>query len=292
MDISLRTVNYAHMADVSSVPEGAYPQQVIDEANEDLETLCTFLRGQGIDVMRPLGTPAYYHYCPRDSVLILGDQAIATPMSLRARRDEWRSMETYLFDVHVMVNHQIDECYDMACVGDPERLALTELAPKFDAANVLRAGDDLLYLVSNSGNRAGAVYLREHCGRRVHELSGVYSYMHIDSTVAFLREGLALVNPSRVRHRDQLPRPFSGWDIIACAEPVDIGHHPGYCNASTWINMNLLSVGPDLVILEEHQHPLRRQLEARGIDCAMLPMRHQRTLGGGFHCVTLDLERG
>ena len=55
--------------------------------------------------------------------------------------------------------------------------------------------------------------------------------------------------------------------------------------------MNLLSVNPDLVIIEQHQHNLRTVLEARGIECAMLPGRHQITLGGGFHCVTLDLER-
>jgi hypothetical protein len=45
------------------------------------------------------------------------------------------------------------------------------------------------------------------------------------------------------------------------------------------------------VVLEEHQHNLRIQLEKVGIECAMLPMRHSRTLGGCFHCVTLDLER-
>jgi len=55
--------------------------------------------------------------------------------------------------------------------------------------------------------------------------------------------------------------------------------------------MNLFSVNPNLVVLEEHQEPTRRELEKYGIECAMLPMRHQRTLGGGFHCVTLDLDR-
>jgi glycine amidinotransferase/scyllo-inosamine-4-phosphate amidinotransferase 1 len=55
--------------------------------------------------------------------------------------------------------------------------------------------------------------------------------------------------------------------------------------------MNLFSVRGDLVVLEEHQNTLKMLLERKGIDCAMLPIRHQRTLGGGFHCVTLDLER-
>ena len=55
--------------------------------------------------------------------------------------------------------------------------------------------------------------------------------------------------------------------------------------------MNLFSVNPNLVVLEEHQEPTRKELEKHGIECAMLPMRHGRTLSGIFHCVTLDLER-
>ena len=125
----------------------------------------------------------------------------------------------------------------------------------------------------------------------LHVLKDVYSYMHIDSTVAFLKEGLMLVNPSRIKSKDVLPEAFQNWDIIECPEPIDIGHYPGYCNASIWINMNLFSINENLVVIEEHQEPLARELKKYGIDSALLPMRHQRTLGGGFHCVTLDLER-
>lgn len=116
--------------------------------------------------------------------------------------------------------------------------------------------------------------------------------MHIDSTVAFLREGLMLLNPSRIKDVNVLPEPFRSWDYIMCPEPVDIGYHSHYNNASVWINMNMLSVNPNLAVLEEHQVPLAKELAKYGIESAMLPIRHQRTLGGGFHCVTLDLERG
>ena len=55
--------------------------------------------------------------------------------------------------------------------------------------------------------------------------------MHIDTAVAFLREGLAtFANPERIKDRDVLPGPFKDWDIIWCPEPVDIGHYPGYNN--------------------------------------------------------------
>ena len=46
MDKSLRTINYVDREDVSSVKTGPYPQQVIDEANEDLEIFCDFLKGE------------------------------------------------------------------------------------------------------------------------------------------------------------------------------------------------------------------------------------------------------
>jgi N-dimethylarginine dimethylaminohydrolase len=43
--------------------------------------------------------------------------------------------------------------------------------------------------------------------------------------------------------------------------------------------------------VEEHQTNLRKELEKHNIEVAMMPLRHARTLGGCFHCVTLDIER-
>jgi phosphate starvation-inducible protein PhoH len=42
---------------------------------------------------------------------------------------------------------------------------------------------------------------------------------------------------------------------------------------------------------EESQKKLIALLESHKIEVCPLPMRHQRTLGGGFHCVSLDLNR-
>lgn len=294
LDASLRTVNYADVDNEVSIPTGAYPQQVIEEANEDLETFSNFLSSCNVEVVRPdRALVKYYNYCPRDTVIVYKDSAIAAPMSLQTRDKEYLSYAKYLKNVHEVPNNISNEMYNYNCIGNPDILALNETHPKFDAANVIRANDHLLYLVSNSGNKAGAAYLQNLLGTntKVHLLENVYSYMHIDSTVAFLREGLMLLNPSRIKDINVLPEPFRSWDYIMCPEPIDIGHYPGYCNASVWINMNLFSVTPDLVVLEEHQDPLRKELEKYNIKCAMLPMRHQRTLGGGFHCVTLDLIR-
>jgi len=291
---SMRTVNYADVADVNNIPTGLYPEQVINEANEDLNIFVEFLKKESVEVVRPAPTNChYYNYCPRDSVFVHGDNTIATPMPLRSRINEFKAFEKYLSNVKNLSQYHFDSLYNEKCIVNPNVLALNEYKPAFDAANIIRANDDILYLVSNSGNKLGAELLQlELRGNvKVHTLEGVYSYMHIDSTVAFLREGLLLLNPSRIKSKDVLPEPFRSWDAIWCPEPTDIGHYPGYCNASKWINMNLFSVSPGLVALEENQENLRKELEKYNIDCAMLPMRQQRTLGGGFHCVTLDLER-
>jgi N-dimethylarginine dimethylaminohydrolase len=295
IDISLRTINYADVQDETSINSGLYPRQVVDEANEDLEIFSNFLRTQGVEVVRP--TPSadceYYNYCPRDNVVVHDNLALATPMPLISRKNEYLAFAHHLTNIKNIPCSYNDNLYNVKCLGDPDVLALTEYEPAFDAANIIRANNDLLYLVSNSGNKKGAQLLQELVGNdvTVHTLEGVYSYMHIDSTVAFLKEGLMLLNPSRIKSIDQLPKAFQNWDVIWCPEPVPIGHHGNYKHSSDWISMNLFSVNPNLVAVEEHQTPLRKELEKYNIECAMLPMRHSVTLGGCFHCVTLDLER-
>ena len=298
LDSSLRLVNYADIKDINNIPYGNYPKQVIDEANEDLNKFCDFLQSLDVMVYRPdiNHIPKYYNYCPRDTVLIYDNLILATPNPLRARADEWYSMEHILSNYSSIVApiiYRNDELYNNNCLRNPDILALNEIEPAFDAANILRDNDNLYYLVSNSGNKLGAQLLQEYVGpnKKVWLVEGIYSYMHLDSTIALLREGLMLLNPSRIKDIKQLPKPLQSWDYIWCPEPIDIGHYPGYCNASKWINMNLFSVNPNLVVLEENQTNLSKELNKYGIETQMMPMRHQRTLGGGFHCVTLDLVR-
>jgi len=297
LDPSLRCVNYADRRYTYNIPTGPYPQQVIDEANEDLDTFAKWLANMDITVLRPDDTviPEYYNYCPRDNIIVHDHHMFATPMPLRSRQNEFKAFAkqiTTYGKIYATKFPRNSDLYNAGCIGNPDILALTETEPAFDAANILRSNDDLFYLMSNSGNKKGAELL-EHMypDKKVHLIEGVYSYMHLDSTIALLREGLMLLNPARIKSIDQLPKPLQSWDVIWAPEPVDIGHYPGYCNASTWVSMNLFSINPNLVVLEEHQNNLRTELEKHNIDCSMLPMRHARTLGGCFHCVTLDIIR-
>jgi N-dimethylarginine dimethylaminohydrolase len=55
--------------------------------------------------------------------------------------------------------------------------------------------------------------------------------------------------------------------------------------------MNTLSIDPDTVIVDAAQTHIIKTLEQRHFTVIPLTLRHSRTLGGGFHCVTLDLWR-
>ena len=60
---------------------------------------------------------------------------------------------------------------------------------------------------------------------------------------------------------------------------------------SEWIDMNVFSISPDVVVVDSDQLGLIRLLESHGLTVVPLKLRHSKMLGGGFHCVTLDVRR-
>jgi glycine amidinotransferase/scyllo-inosamine-4-phosphate amidinotransferase 1 len=263
------------------------------------------LQGAGIQVVRPgsFDTAAIHHtkhwsvdghytYCPRDTVLTIGNKAIATPMVLRHRQHEWQAY-SHLFtdDDWVATPHPLlqDDMYDRS---DLSKATLMNLEPAFDAANVMKCNHDLWFLISNTGNAKGAAWLQDYLGSdyRVHQIPDIYLDMHIDTTFVPLREGLMLCNPERV-NANNMPEFLKGWDVIWADEMIEQPFLDHYGAASKWIGMNILSLAPDLVVVEESQIPLMKLLKKHGIDSMPLRLRHSRTLGGGPHCVTTDLVR-
>ena len=163
----------------------------------------------------------------------------------------------------------------------------------FEAANCIRVNDDILYQVSNTGNEKGARWLQSVLGDKykVHLCKNLYSYAHLDSTIIPLREGLVLYNASRVTE-DNEPELFKSWDKIW----IDECHSTKLWTnlpwgASEWIGLNLLSINPNLVIVDQKQKQLIEKLEKHNMEILPLELRHDRLLAGGFHCVTLDLKR-
>ena len=86
------------------------------------------------------------------------------------------------------------------------------------------------------------------------------------------------------------PKIFKDWEKIFFNDFVSSESESSSISSDA-IGMNLLSINPDLIIIDEKQKPLINLLKKHKIESCPLPMRHAKTLGGGFHCVTLDLKR-
>ena len=231
----------------------------------------------------------YYAYCPRDTILTVGERALETPMTLRHRQDEARFYRHLVDTESAPRPRLLDSIYDRSTLGVP---TLRDDEPVFDAANCLKCGEDILFLISNTGNQAGADWLQEYLGPRyrVHPMRGIYSFIHVDSTIVPLRPGLVLFCPTRV-NENNMPEFFRNWDKIFAPEPIEVPYDPAWSPASKWIAINLVSLAPDLVVVEKNQTNLMRLLEGYGIDSYPLQLRHMRTLAGGPHCISLDLIR-
>lgn len=289
-------------------PRGPLPQGVLDETREDLQTLCAVLEKLGVQVFRPeildfskpittydWTTDGMYNYCPRDVLLVIGNMVIEAPMALRARQAESIAYTEFKRSA-IRSGARWISAPRPRLLLEENRLVdgivcLTEEEPIFDASNVCRLGRDILYLVSCTGNRIGGQWLANVLGPdyRVHILEGLYQGSHIDTTILPLREGTVLLNASRITEQN-CPSIFAGWEKIwvhgVVPQPLT---HDAY--AGKWIALNVLSVDPSTIIVDRHQKSLIQALERTGFTVIPLELRHARTLGGGFHCVTLDVVR-
>ena len=93
-------------------PRGAFPQRVDRRDAGGFERICSgILEKLGITVKRPETWPheakfstihwkaqGYYNYCPRDVLLVIGDQIIETPNVIRSRAQETFSYRALLMD--------------------------------------------------------------------------------------------------------------------------------------------------------------------------------------------------
>lgn len=259
----------------STLAKGEVPAVVRQEAIEDLEKLVDILEHRAIKVYRPLTAKPHWAYSARDIILTVGDMVIQCPTPFESRANE---LEMYPF---------LKQC-NILKAPRPEK----NTDPTFDAANVLKVNDKLIYSISHSANEAGADWLQQTVGNDYEVIKWEvvdHEITHIDSTLLTLNENTVIVNASRVKKQD-LPNFMQDYKKIWIDDivPRDFHHFP---KASKWIGMNLLSLDPETILVDDIQVKLKEKLEANNLNVISTPMRQSRTLGGGFHCVTCDLER-
>jgi N-dimethylarginine dimethylaminohydrolase len=313
----------------------AYPQKFLDEAAEDLEGLCDVIKDFGVKIYRPdtkdihrIFTTPYFNastehaYTPRDIFLIVGDTVIETPSQEKHRYFESQAYYNIFYDYFTEGSKWISAPkprlkgkYRTPYYKDNHKyIKLSEKEILFEAATIVRMGKDLLYLISSSGNKSGAIWLQYVLGDnyQVHTTDKIYHDNHIDSTVICPRPGLVLLNATRVNEKN-CPIVFKKWekiwiDKIAPYPSNILDFHRNIrlkiyrkllklgfqSNLNTihseWVGMNLLSLDPNTVIVDKIQTNLIKKLGKKGLKCIPISFRNSYFLGG-IHCCTLDTVR-
>lgn len=313
----------------------AYPKWLVDEVNEDLEELCDVLKDFGAKVYRPNNrdinkiylTPNWSAagnnvYNMRDLHLVVGNTVIESPSQERHRffeatglYDIWYEYFKEGFRWIAGPKPKLEGNYKIPFYENGKKYhKLAEDEIIFEAANTVRMGRDLLYLVSSSGNYLGAKWLQSVLGDeyRVHTTEEIYRSSHIDSTVICLRPGLVLLNSYRV-NPNNCPKILDKWEKIYFndilpfpKETIDfqkkvrnkvynelrkLGIESNINDMSSeWIGMNILSLDPHTVVVDKRQTKLIDTLEKYRMTFIPINFRHSYFMGG-IHCSTLDTVR-
>jgi glycine amidinotransferase len=292
-----------------------FPSALVADIRPELDGFVALLERRGVRVRRPerqdkrqvFGAPGwsstgFYDAMPRDGFLVVGDEIIECPMAWRSRYFESAAYRPLFKEYFrrgarwsAAPKPELPDCAyeeDWRSVGADgrPRLAVSEFEPAFDAADIVRCGRDLFAQLSHVTNRFGIDWLRRHLGPgyRVHLLTFDDPHpMHIDATFMPIAPGKLLINPERVT---EIPPMFAGWDVRAAPPPVIPDDHPMQM-CSRWVNMNILMLDPTCAVVEAEDRPMRDLLQDWGIEVLTCPFRNFNTIGGSFHCATLDVRR-
>lgn len=308
---SVRTGTWAPSADAPD------ERRLRAEMAEDLAGFVDLLTTHGVTVRRPderreaaeirtadWTSVAGHSVMPRDLLLVVGDEIIETAPMVRSRYFETNLYKTLLVEYFtggakwtVAPRSRLrEEDFDFGYVRQSGYAGAIPEKPvpevMFDAAQVLRLGRDLLFNCSTENHRLGMRWLARQLGEdfRLHEVRVTDN--HIDARVLALRPGTLLlhekVQPS------QLPEFLRGWDTVRYTPPDTplaglYGDRPVL--ASAGIGMNVLSLDTERVVVQDDQPELIAALRAKGFEPVPCRWRHGRVIGGGFHCMTLDVRR-
>ncbi|WP_287492393.1 hypothetical protein [Sellimonas sp.] len=293
----------------------------IKRAQEQLDNLAYILSDYGITVKRPdemdfcsnVKTPEFEvpyqnsSACPRDVLLVLGDEIIEAPMAQRARYFEYQAYRNIVKDYFkagckwtmapkpTMSNLLYEKDYKPDEEFDPYlHNSLTDYEPCFDAASFVRCGKDIFYQLDTVTNEFGVKWLERHVGNefRLHQTRFKDPHPeHLDTTLVPIKPGIVLINPERPCQNNILDLFIeNNWKVLEA--PASFRQPLGYTpEVSNWISMNILCLDPETVIVEEEEHEMIKFMENIGYKVITCPFSHVYTFGGSFHCCTADIRR-
>jgi glycine amidinotransferase len=301
-------------------PASPFPTEIVAEAEVELNLLAELLEQRGIRVYRPssvdwLQHGGYTGAMPRDGLMTVGHHLIEAPFAWRCRQHEIqlafedilttlaedRSTQVlrppprlhktslYHLDDHEHNHeHNLVESKDFPWIINNAR-------PAFDAADFMRFGKVIIGQYSHVTNAKGVDYLRRHIpnGYTV-ELLDVHDpgAIHIDATILPLREGLLVYHPEKVTEASlRKHEVLKDWELHAYPFKPKAPQYPPLFMTSPWLSLNALVLDGAHVVVEQEDTQTAKWFQSLGMEPILCPFRHVNSIGGSFHCATVDLVR-
>jgi glycine amidinotransferase len=284
-------------------------------AQQELDEFVHILEAEGVKVRRPepinwakpYSTPDWTspggraQTCPRDVLVVIGNEIIEAPMSRRGRYFEflpYRKLIKEYFQQGAKWTaapkpQMHDELYDENYTPGYQRYVTTEYEPVFDAADIARCGKDLFVQRSHVTNRFGFEWLQRHLGDTYNlhlvEFNDKRA-VHIDATFIPLAPGKLMINPDRPIK--QMPDIFekAGWDILVPPKST-YTKTSRFSGNFQWYSINVLMLDEQRIIVEKHEEPFIHALKDWGFKPIPCAFRNCYNYGGSFHCFTCDIRR-
>eukprot|EP00930_Biecheleria_cincta_P022502 TRINITY_DN16425_c0_g1_i3.p1 TRINITY_DN16425_c0_g1~~TRINITY_DN16425_c0_g1_i3.p1 ORF type:complete len:399 (-),score=99.26 TRINITY_DN16425_c0_g1_i3:66-1262(-) len=295
--------------------DGLADEACIAEAQKQLDNFVAVLKGEGIVVKRPspfptdeaLKTPLWSvdrmggFTCPRDVFFVAGKQVVEAPMSWKARYFEnlaWRDL--------MMSYYTADPRMRWSCAPKPkltdDSFGKDGEAGKpndneifFDAADARRFGKDVFFQAHyGTANHKGRDWVRRELsasGLRVQDAEfEEFHFSHIDARLTPVDEGLVF-HSNMDKPAQSLLSLFkeNEWNVIDAGNRLDCRSTSDNC--APGIHLNVCTIGPGVVIVEEREKQFIKLLREEGCDVIPVPFSAAYPWGGSLNCFTLDVYR-
>lgn len=315
-DISFKVFFQDHLDDLDLVKKFSkeYTAEIVGERNEDLDNLAKVLEEHGVEVYRPepVTTPKkvktpYFDSIQRsasnvrDQCFVYKNTIYETSPSLRGRYFENDGFYNVLLGLYKNGYNWIqfpksrltDEAIDDADWKAQRDFSKdTKFEPFFDAANLLKVDDKVLFNYSSFNHYLGIEWLKRNIDADLITVRLLDN--HIDGALAFLDESTVLVNPKSCLIDPVEAIPFlKDFRVLRLPDetPTEFDTDLPHIASREGMSINVLSIDPKTVVVNSFDTVVAELLDKAGFNVIPVKLRYCTAFGGGIHCSTLDLDR-
>lgn len=290
--------------------QSLFPSKLIAKAEAELDCFAKILEIEGVEVYRPpvgidwLAEGGYTGAMPRDGLMSVGNTLIEASFASPSRSSEIEIafapiLKELAQDQRVNIIRRPERSFANTLAEDDGskngQWVINNSRPAFDTADFMRFGKTIIGQYSHVTNQAGVEYIQQHlpAGYNIEMLEvDDPNAMHIDATILPLRDGLLIYNPKKVTETSlRKHQILADWDLRAYPFIPKGCEDPPLYMTSPWLCLNALVLDGKRVVVETSDTNTLQWYESLGMKCIPCPFKHVNSIGGSFHCATVDLAR-